>query len=123
MAWPEPVTLRTSRATLAPLDLSHHDRLVEAVNDGELWKLWYTRIPRPSEMRAEIARRLGHQRRGSMPPFTMFENASGKAVGMTSYMNIDAASQRVEVGSTWYRRSDQRTSGSTECKRGRLTHA
>ncbi|MEJ0038523.1 MAG: GNAT family protein [Gammaproteobacteria bacterium] len=123
MNWLEPVTLCTSRATLSPLDPSHHDGLVDAVNDGEMWKLWYTRIPSPSEMRAEIERRLGLLKAGSMLPFTIFDNASGKVAGMTTYMNVDAANRRVEIGSTWYRKSVQRTSFNTECKLALLTHA
>ena len=35
------------------------DGLTEAVSDGELWKLWYTFIPKPEDMRKEIDRRLG----------------------------------------------------------------
>ena len=123
MAWLEPVTLRTSRATLAPLDPSHHDGLVDAVNDGEIWKLWYTRIPEPLQMRAEIDRRLDLQKAGSMLPFTVFDNASGEVAGMTTYMNVDAANRRVEIGSTWYRKSVQRTSLNTECKLALLAHA
>jgi RimJ/RimL family protein N-acetyltransferase len=123
MAWLEPVTLRTSRATLAPLDPSHHDGLVDAVSDGEVWKLWYTRVPSPSEMGVEIDRRLGLQKAGSMLPFTIFDNASGRVAGMTTYMNVDAPNRRVEIGSTWYRASVRRTSLNTECKLALLTHA
>ena len=42
-----------------------------------------------------------------MLPFTVLQN--GKAVGMTTYMNVDAVYRRVEIGSTWYRKSVQRT--------------
>jgi N-acetyltransferase len=114
--------LTGQHARLVPLLPEHHDDLVEAVRDGELWKLWYTAIPTPDRMVAEIQRRLGLQKAGSMLPFTVL-NASGKAVGMTTYMNIDAANRRVEIGSTWYRRAVQRTPLNTECKRMLLTHA
>jgi N-acetyltransferase len=123
MSWLEPVTLRTARATLAPLDHSHHDGLVEAVKDGELWKLWYTRIPSPEEMRAEIERRLDLQRKGSMLPFAVIDNETGRAAGMTTYMNVDAQNRRVEIGSTWYRKGVQRTNLNTHCKLALLTHA
>jgi RimJ/RimL family protein N-acetyltransferase len=123
MTWLQPVTLRTPRATLAPLDLSHHDGLVEAVNDGELWRLWYTRIPQPSQMHEEIERRLGLQAAGSMLPFTIFDNDTGRVAGMTTYMNVDSASRRVEIGSTWYRKAAQRTSLNTQCKLALLGHA
>ena len=123
MTWLQPVTLRAARATLAPLDLSHHDGLVDAVNDGELWKLWYTRIPQPSQMRAEIERRIGLQTAGAMLPFTIFDNDTGRVAGMTTYMNVDAVNRRVEIGSTWYRNAVQRTSLNTQCKLALLTHA
>jgi len=42
---------------------------------------------------------------------------------MTTYMNIDAANRRVEIGSTWYRQSVQRSPLNTECKLLLLTHA
>ena len=123
MTWIQPVTLRMGRATLAPLDFSHHDGLVEAVNDGELWKLWYTRIPQPAQMREEIERRLGLQKAGSMLPFTIFDGDTGRVVGMTSYMNVDSANHRLEIGSTWYRKAVQRTSLNTQCKLALLAHA
>ena len=123
MTWLQPVTLRTARATLAPLDRSHHDALVEAVKDGELWNLWYTRIPSPEQMSAEIDRRLALQVKGSMLPFTILDNETGRAAGMTTYMNVDAENRRVEIGSTWYRKGVQRTSLNTHCKVALLGHA
>ncbi len=123
MPWPEPVTLRSARVTLEPLAQRHHDDLVEAVKDGELWRLWYTTIPAPERMGAEIDRRLGLQAAGSMLPFAVIDNATAKAVGMTTYMNVDAAHRRVEIGSTWYRRSVQRTDLNTHCKLLLLAHA
>jgi RimJ/RimL family protein N-acetyltransferase len=57
-----------------------------------------------------------------MLPFTVLD-ASGKPAGMTTYMNVDAANRRVEIGSTWYRAAVQRTAVNTECKLLLLTHA
>lgn len=123
MAWLEPVTLRTSRATLEPLDPSHSDGLVDAVNDGELWKLWYARVPPPAAIHAEVDRRIGERKAGTMLPFAVIDNVTGKVAGMTTYMHVDAASRRLEIGATWYRKSLQRTSLNTECKLALLTHA
>ena len=58
-----------------------------------------------------------------MLPFAVIEPRSGRAVGMTTYMNIDAAQRRVEIGSTWYRAGVQRTALNTQCKRLLLGHA
>ena len=118
-----PVTLTGQHVRLAPLSAAHHDELVAAVRDGQLWQLWYTAIPTPEGMAAEITRRLNLQSQGSMTPFAVIDPASGRAVGMTTYMNIDAANRRVEIGSTWYRRSVQRGALNTEAKRLLLSHA
>ncbi len=121
--WPSPVTLRGVRATLAPLTLDHTEALAEAACDGEMWKLWYTKIPHPNDMQAEVERRLRLQASGSMLPFVIIDSRSGKAVGATSYMNIDAANRRVEIGSTWHAQSVQRSGINTECKYLVLRHA
>jgi RimJ/RimL family protein N-acetyltransferase len=123
MAWPEPITLRGTHARLEPLSLAHHDDLVEAVQDGELWKLWYTVIPEPDKMRAEIERRLDRQAKGAMLPFAVRDARTEKVVGMTSYWNVDQPHRRVEIGGTWYGKSMQRTPLNTECKLLLLTHA
>jgi len=119
MSWPAPVTLAGAHATLRPLSLDHHDALCAAARDGELWKLWYTSVPSPEGMRAEIERRLALP---TMCPFTVFD-AAGRVVGMTTYMHTDAVNRRVEIGSTWTAASAQRTPLNTQCKRLLLAHA
>jgi RimJ/RimL family protein N-acetyltransferase len=122
MPWLEPVTLSGPHARLEPLSHQHLDGLSEAVKDGELWKLWYTFIPRPEDMGKEIERRLYLQAAGSMLPFTVFDS-NGRIAGMTTYMNVDAANCRVEIGSTWYARRVQRSALNTQCKLLLLAHA
>ena len=122
MPWPDPITLRGQHARLEPLSHQHREGLAEAVRDGELSTIWYTAIPAPENMAKEIDRRLGLQAAGSMLPFTVFD-AGGNIVGMTTYMNIDAANRRVEIGSTWYGKSAQRGPLNTQCKLLLLTHA
>jgi N-acetyltransferase len=117
-----PVTLGGRHARLVPLAPEHEAGLAQATLDGELWRLWYTAIPSPQGMAAEIQRRLALQQRGSMLPFTVFD-ADGQVAGMTTYMNIDEPQRRVEIGSTWYARRVQRTPLNTECKLLLLTHA
>ncbi|MGA7327908.1 MAG: GNAT family protein [Rhodomicrobium sp.] len=122
MSWLQPVTLSGTRVTLVPLEESHRADLAEAVKDGELWRLWYTSIPAPEKMAEEINRRLRLQDRGEMLPFAVI-SSEGKAAGMTTYMNVDAANRRVEIGSTWYCKSVQRTGLNSECKLLLLGHA
>ena len=118
-----PIALNGHHVTLIPLALEHETGLIEAAKDGELWNLWYTNIPTPEGMKAEIQRRLELQEAGTMLPFTIIDQASDRIVGMTTYMNIDVISPRLEIGSTWYALSVQRTILNTEAKLLLLTHA
>ncbi len=122
MSFTQDITLRGTHGTLVPLRPAHRADLSEAVRDGELWRLWYTMVPAPEAMAAEIERRLALQCAGSMLPFAVLD-VQGRAVGMTSFMNIDSTHRRVEIGSTWYRGSVQRSALNTECKRLLLGHA
>ncbi|KQR65466.1 amino acid acetyltransferase [Arthrobacter sp. Leaf337] len=124
----EPITLTGQHVVLEPLSHAHHDGLVEAARDGELWKLWYTSVPTPEGMAAEIDRRLGLQELGAMLPFTarLIDPATGgpgRVIGMTTYMNIDAATPRVEIGSTWNAASSHGTGTNPDSKLLLLRHA
>jgi N-acetyltransferase len=121
-------TLIGQHATLVPLEHEQLKDLTAAAQDGALWQHWYTSVPSPEQMQSEVQRRLGLQKVGSMQPFAVIDMREGvpthgKAVGMTTYMNIDAPNRRLEIGSTWYAQSVQRSSINTECKLMLLTHA
>ncbi|MBZ8133361.1 GNAT family N-acetyltransferase [Afifella sp. IM 167] len=122
-----PVSLTGKTVELVPLSADHAEGLKAAVADGRLWELWYTSVPSPDQVQAEIARRLALQEAGSMLAFTVLSKAAAHAqspiVGMTTYMNIDAATPRLEIGSTFYARRVQRTPLNTEAKLLLLGHA
>ncbi|MCC3861060.1 GNAT family N-acetyltransferase [Pseudemcibacter aquimaris] len=121
--WPPEFTVEGERVLIETLSHNHLDDLIEAAADGDLHKLWYTFIPKPEDVEKEIDRRLGLREQGSMLPFAVIDKESGRAVGMTTYMNIDAPHKRVEIGSTWYRKAVQRSSLNSECKLLLLKHA
>ena len=119
----EPITLTGQFVTLEPLSQEHHEGLVDAARDGDLWKLWYTSVPTPEGMAAEIDRRLGLQAKGSMLPFATRSNLTGELIGMTTYMNIDAQTPRLEIGSTWNAASAHGTGTNPDSKLLLLRHA
>jgi RimJ/RimL family protein N-acetyltransferase len=123
-----PTTLTGKYVVLEPLRQDHHDGLVEAARDGELWHLWYTSVPDPHHMAAEIERRLALQDRGAMLPFTtrLLDPATGgpgRVIGMTTYMNIDVDTPRVEIGSTWNAASTHGSGTNPDSKLLLLRHA
>jgi len=121
--WPSSVRLEGHFAVLELLSEKHEKDLKEAVEDGHLYNLWYTAIPKADGIRLEIKRRLTMMKSKTMLPFAVIDQSQNRAVGMTTYMNIDATNKRVEIGSTWYRKASQRTPINTDCKMLLLTHA
>ena len=111
-----PAVLEGSTVRLEPLSPGHVPELTEAVKDGELWNLWYTRIPTPEGMAAEVQARLEQQAAGTMAPWVIRRLDTGTLCGMTTYMNIKAENRRVEIGSTWLAASAQRTLINAETK-------
>lgn len=118
-----PPLLDGGMVRLEPLQPSHCHALQNAVQDGQLWQVWCTIIPQPEQMAQEIERRLALQAAGSMLPYVVVSVPENRVVGMTSYMNIDASVPRVEIGSTWYAASAQRTGVNTQAKTLLLAHA
>jgi N-acetyltransferase len=121
VSWPAPIDLVGKYVKLEPLSVRHSHDLAIAAADGNLSALWYTAVPAPEKVEFEIERRLALQDNGSMLAFAVVKDT--KAVGMTTYMNIDAKVKRLEIGSTWYGKSVQRTPLNTECKLMLLSHA
>ncbi|MGV2985749.1 GNAT family N-acetyltransferase [Microbacterium sp. AGC85] len=120
---PGPVTLTGRLVELQPLDRSHHDALVEAVQEKDLWQTaWYTSVPAPDEVAAEIDRRLALAENGEMVPFTAVD-ASGRVIGMTTYYDLVGEVPRLHIGYTWNRPSAHGTGTNAESKLLLLTHA
>jgi N-acetyltransferase len=115
-----PVTLTGELVTLEPVHPDHHDDLVAAASDGRLWELWYTSVPSPETMRADLDRKLADP---TTLPFTVRRTDTGVVVGMTTYLNADPDVPRLEIGSTWTAASAQRTGVNAESKLLLLTHA
>ena len=123
MAFIEPIILKGKHATLEPLAPEHHDALVTAASDGELWKLWYTSVPTPGQMREYIGKALGMRDQVGAMPFVIRDNRNSEIVGCTRFCNVDATHRRTEIGYTWYSASVQRSGINTEAKLMLLTHA
>lgn len=117
------IHLNGKYCSLVPLALEHTDELIQVVKDGELWRLWFTFIPAPNEMKSDILKRLQWKEQGTMIPFTVYCNQTLKPVGMTSFLNIDVKNKRMEIGGTWYRAAAQKTAINTESKLMLLTYA
>jgi N-acetyltransferase len=119
----QPVVLEDRGIRLEPLTEGHHDALIAAASDGQLWDLWYTAVPGPQGMKTYIADALKGQRDGNMLPWAVRDLTTGTIIGSTRYHDIVPRIDRVEIGYTWYASSKQRTHVNTTCKLLLLRHA
>ena len=120
---PAPVTLSGRLVSLHPLAHDHHDGLLEALTEDDIYeRAWYTSIPSPDGLSAEIDRRLALSEKGEMVPFTAVD-ATGRVIGMTTYYDMDADVPRLHIGYTWNRPSAHGTGTNAESKLLLLQHA
>jgi RimJ/RimL family protein N-acetyltransferase len=122
----DPVVLKGTHVYLEPLEIAHEAALIEASKDGELWRLWYTSVPKPEKMRTYIENALKLREQSHEMPFVVRKIHDGKPgdiIGSTRMCKVDPASRRLEIAYTWYARHVQRTPLNTECKLLLLRHA
>lgn len=121
--WLNEITLSNDLVELQPLSIAHKDALTEAASDGELWQLWFTSVPEPTQVEAYIQTALDGLANQTMLPFVVVRKSDNKIVGCTRFANADATTKRIEIGYTWYAKSTQRTGINTACKYLLLQHA
>lgn len=115
----DPLVLENAHVRLEPLGAQHADDLAAA--SAGLEHAWYTSVPAPQDVPAEIVRRLAMRDAGTMNPWAVVRE--GVAVGMTSFCAIDQPNRHVEIGYTWLGLSVQRTAVNTAAKLLLLGHA
>ena len=118
-----PVTLEGHGVRLEPLASHHAGPLRRAVEDGQLWELWYTTVPEPREMDNYIAKALATQRTGVELPWAVRDVATDTIVGTTRSHDVEPPIDRVHIGFTWYGKRWQRTHINTACKLLLMEHA
>lgn len=115
------VALENEWVRLEPLAPAHADDLARAAVGLE--HAWYTSVPRPEEMAADVAQRLAWRDAGTMNPWAIRRLDSGAVVGATTFCNIDQRNRHVEIGHTWIGIDAQRTAVNTAAKLLLLGHA
>jgi RimJ/RimL family protein N-acetyltransferase len=118
-----PITLANERVRLEPLGLQHVDGLKRAAADGELWTIRVTSVPDPDDTRGYVERALQAFAEGHRLAFAVLDAASGEVIGSSSYHDIVAAVDRLEIGYTWYAKSRQRSHVNASAKLLLMTHA
>ncbi|MGC5222307.1 GNAT family N-acetyltransferase [Micromonospora sp. DT81.3] len=123
MQFIDPATLEGTHVRLESLSQAHAHGLRVAAAEPGMEDLWYTWIPRPEGIPAEIESRLARLAEGTMNPWAIRRLSDDRVVGMTTFCSIDQPNRHVEIGYTWIAPSAQRSAVNSEAKLLLLTHA
>jgi RimJ/RimL family protein N-acetyltransferase len=119
----ERVELRGERVALEPLSARHLSGLAAAIEDGQLWKIPVTLVPRPEELNDFLRQAEERYETQQERAFATIDLASGTIVGSTRFMAINRHNRRVEIGFTFLAQRWQRSYVNTEAKYLMLRHA
>lgn len=122
---PQSILLPGRLVRLEPLEVRHAAELFAALHiDPDIWR-WMPVDPPDTAagMEALIAARLPEQAMGEVVLFAQIEQTSGRAVGVTTYLNISRRDSGLEIGSTWLSKPWQRKGINTEAKYLLMRHA
>jgi len=113
--WLENKVLEGQYVILEPLHESHVTDLIEAVKDGEAWRIWFANVPHFNEMHDYVDEAIKASEAGNIA-YAVRCKETDKIVGTTRYYNVESQHKRALLGYTWYSNSVRRTAINTECK-------
>jgi N-acetyltransferase len=117
----EPVMLIGQRwVRLEPLTEAHVPDIAAAAADGDPGQLWFTMAPSPDTAEQWVHGMLSQQADDGLT--FVVRRLDGTPIGSSSYLNVDGANRRLEIGATWYSASARRTGVNSEAKMLMLGH-
>jgi RimJ/RimL family protein N-acetyltransferase len=119
----EPVTLAGKLVRLEPLSIDHVAGLAEVALDPAIWTWTIARPTTVADLRSWAATALAGRDAGTELPFATIDQATGRPIGSSRFMNIVLEHRRVEIGWTWVAPAWQRTGANREAKLLMLGHA
>jgi len=122
--WVQPVVLKGETVVLRPMTIDDVDALWEAGQFPELWT-WtlISHMPDRAAMEAYVRKALTTAESGAELPFVTVEQATGRVIGSTRYLEVSDPDKTLEIGWTWITPEFQRSRVNTEAKFLMLRHA
>jgi RimJ/RimL family protein N-acetyltransferase len=114
--WVEQPTLEGNHVVLRPLTRADGPAIVEAASSGKLWELFYTAVPSTEEIESYLDTAFIQKDYGRAMPFVVIDRRDNRLVGATRYMRMNRDARRLEIGTTFYAQSAQRSAINSEAK-------
>lgn len=103
--------------------LDHYEWLAEIGLGQDIFRYFPIAIDTKDQMLAYVQHCVAANESGSMLVWVTVSRNHDAPIGSTSYLNIDRANRKLEIGGTWIAPEWQRTACNTEAKYLQLRHA
>lgn len=110
------IILENENVLLLPFENERNIELKEIIFDDEIWKYMGMYVRNGTEFEHYIKNTLKQKADGICYPFLIIDKATNKVAGSTRYGYLNLASQKCEIGWTWYGKEFQGTGLNKACK-------
>ncbi len=120
---PRALTISNEYVTLKPISREEAASYLAIGRDAEIWDYL---APCPFQELADAERWIAsmlHRAAAGDVTFSVYDNASSKLAGSSSYLDVRVAHRGLEIGWTWYAKAFQRTHVNTATKLALFQHA
>lgn len=108
--------LKNEKVLLIPFENERNIELKEIIFDDDIWKYMGMYVRNDADFENYIQNTLQQKTNGNCYPFLIIDKATGKVAGSTRYGYLNHASQKCEIGWTWYGKDFQGTGLNKACK-------
>lgn len=110
------IILENEKVLLIPFENERNIELKEIIFDDEIWKYMGMYVRNDQDFENYIQSTLKQKADGICYPFLIIDKASNRVAGSTRYGYLNHASQKCEIGWTWYGKDFQGTGLNKACK-------
>lgn len=110
------IILENEKVLLIPFENERNIELKEIIFDDEIWKYMGMYLRTKNDFENYIQNTLKQKADGICYPFLIIDKATNKVAGSTRYGYLNHASQKCEIGWTWYGKAFQGTGLNKACK-------
>lgn len=110
------IKLENNRVQLIPFDNFRNQELKEIIFDDEIWQYMGMFIRSESDFEKYLTSTLHAQKNGICYPFLIIDKTTKRVAGSSRYGYLNSASEKCEIGWTWYGKEFQGTGLNKACK-------
>lgn len=110
------IILENEKVLLIPFENERNIELKSIIFDDEIWKYMGMYVRNDADFKNYIESTLKQKTDGICYPFLIIDKVTNKVAGSTRYGYLNHASQKCEIGWTWYGKEFQGTGLNKACK-------